>query len=278
MTLASIENICADSLFATKRLVLGRNRVRRARLYCVGIGKSGTHSIARMFSKTVRAKHEPQALPLLEKLLAWQGGQLSEAEFTKWLLIRDSKMALEVDSSTLNCDIVEILVREFPEARFVLTIRDCYSWCNSLMNHAIRYEGKTHPLWLATRAPRLRPDLYHHASEEHPLKAKGLYTLDGYFSYWTRHNLHVLEKVPSNRLLIVRTDEIQKRAVEIADFGRLPRRALRAERTHEFQNPTKQELLRQIDRDFVEAKVEKHCRPLMARFFPELKSIEDAKL
>ena len=258
--------------------MLGPGRVRRCRLYGVGIGKSGTHSLARMFSKNVRAQHEPQALLVLEKLLPWQAGDLSEKDFTEWLRVRDLQMALEVDSSTLNCDIAEILVREFPDARFVLTLRDCYSWCDSIMNHAVRYQGKTHPLWLATRAPRLRPDLYQHAPEEQHLKDKGLYTLDGYFSYWTRHNMHALQKIPRDRLLTVRIDEIGKRAAEIADFAGLPQRTLRLERTHEFQNPSKQHLLAQVNPDFVEAKVEKHCRPLMSQFFPEIRSLRDVNL
>src|SRR5262245_1998795 len=134
MAVGSITNKLADVLFATKRLILGHNRVRRTRLYCVGTGKSGTHSIASMFSKNVRAGHEPEAVPLMEKFIAWKGARLDEAQFTQWLRARDRRLALEVDSSTLNRDIAGILVREFPGARFVLTIRDCYSWCNSHMN------------------------------------------------------------------------------------------------------------------------------------------------
>ena len=271
-----LAGLCADTLFAAKRTILGRHRVRRARVYCVGTGKSGTHSIIKMFSKTVRARHEPEPVPLMEKILAWRRAEMSEQEFSEWFRCRDRELALEVDASPLNFELLDFLVREFPDARFILTIRDCYSCCNSLMNHILRFKGKIHPLWF--QMPRLKMDRPVHAPEEQLLKDKGVFTLDSYFSYWTRHNQDVLDKIPAERLLVVRTDQIKQKAAEIADFCGLPRRAIRLNRTHEFQNPDKQQLLRQIDSVFVEAKVEKHCRPLMSRFFPEIRSLSDAKL
>lgn len=278
MSLQSIKDSCADAMFVAKRRLLGRHRARRARLYCLGMGKSGTHSIAAMFSEIVRTRHEPQAVQVLEKIFDREANRLSEKQFVDWLHARDRRMALEVDSSALNFDLLDTLLREFSNARFVLTIRDCYSWCNSLMNHCLRFAETMDPRWQPWLHSRMRGGIFQHTPEEQMLKHRGLYTLDGYFSYWSRHNSETLAKVPANRLLVVRTDQIQQRAVEIADFAGLPRRAVRVDRTHEYQNPSREQLLRQIDRNFLEAKVEKHCRPLMTRFFPEIKSMHDAKL
>jgi hypothetical protein len=230
-----------------------------------------------MFSKKVRTGHEPEAPLLMEKYIAWKSGRMDKPEFYQWLHARDQRLALEVDSSTLNRDIVDILVREFPGARFVLTIRDCYSWCNSHMNHVIRFSQKMHPLWNEMRNWRMRPEPYPHEPEERVLKEQGLQSLGYYFAYWTWHNTGVLEQVPQDRLLVVRTDEIGKRAFEIGEFAGLPGRALRVGRTHEFRNPAKQNILHQIDRAFVEARVDRYCRPLLERFFPEIKSIADVK-
>jgi hypothetical protein len=276
MLLQTAVNRCSDGLFSAKRKILGRHRVRRGRLYCVSIGKSGTHSIANMFSRTVRSAHEVQAVPLMEKILAWRETRISEREFGEWLHRRDRELALEVDSSTLNFEILDILLREFPDARFVLTIRDCYSWCDSFMNHAVRNRQSVDPLW--HQMGRFRGNRAQHAPEEQLLKENGFLSLDSYFSYWTKHNQTVLDKVPAQRLLVVRTDQIQERAFEIADFAGLPRRSIRMDRAHEYRNLEKQEILRQIDRDFLEALVEKHCRPLMKRFFPEIESLDDARL
>ena len=106
----------------------------------------------------------------------------------------------------------------------------------------------------------------------------GLPNLDNQLFQWRRYNEEAIAKVPAERLLVVRTDQITQRAFEIADFAGLPRRTVRLERTHAFQNPVTRQPIREIDRTFLEATVEEHCRPLMARFFPEIGSLEDAKL
>jgi hypothetical protein len=89
---------------------------------------------------------------------------------------------------------------------------------------------------------------------------------------------NVLTKVPAAQLLVVRMDEITIRAFEIADFCGLPRHAVRVDRTHAFASSEKCGVLRRMDSAFVEANVGKHCRELMTRFFPEIKSIDDARL
>ena len=62
MVLEPVTGRFEDLCFVARRVIFGPNRVRRTRLYCVGGGKSGTHSVAEMFSRNVRARHEPEAL------------------------------------------------------------------------------------------------------------------------------------------------------------------------------------------------------------------------
>jgi len=271
-----IANVCKDSAFAVKRIILGPSRVRRVQLYGVGIGKSGTHSIAKMFSHRVRVRHEPQAPQLIDKVIDWRSGRISEQEMTRWLRARDRELALEVDASGINFQILDLLLREFPNARFVLSIRDCYSWTNSRMN------GDLHPptsgAWFKWAKFVYGNGPFVHAPEEQFLKNKGLHPLDTYFSSWAARNSRVLAMVPPERLFVVRTDQIQARAFDLADFAGLPHRVIRLHRTHEFRNPRKFPILREIDRAFLERKVEQHCRPLMTQFFPEIKSLDDAKL
>ena len=182
------------------------------------------------------------------------------------------------DSSWPNILILEFLLREFPGARFVLTIRDCYSWLNSTLNHSLRYRGVSPRQRVKARDFAFQRDGFVHAPEERWLRDGGFYTLDGYFSGWAAHNRRVLAAVPPEQLLVVRTDRIRHCAHEIADFAGLPRQVIRPHRTHEFQNPDKKEIIRQLDRDFLERKVEQHCRPLMTQFFPEIKTLDDARL
>jgi hypothetical protein len=258
--------------------LLGRYRTRRTQVYGVGSAKSGTHSIAAMFSRNVRARHEPEIFDLIDKIAYWRQDRISGTQFTDWIRKRDRRMALEVDSSFLNYEILDALLKEFPDARYILTIRDCYSWLDSLFNHMLRLKDNKDPRWL--KLPQIWPpsEPLIHAPEESELKEKGFSTLDRQFSWWSRRINNVLTKVPAAQLLVVRMDEITKRAFEIADFCGLPCHAVRKDRSHAFASPVKYGILRRIDSAFVEAKVEKHCRELMTRFFSEIKSIDGARL
>jgi hypothetical protein len=274
---ASLMKPFRDAAFRFKRGVLGPLRVRRSHVFCLGTAKSGTHSICSMFSRNVRAKHEPQAEALIDRFFDWREGRIGAPEMASWLHARDREMALEVDSSWLNIVVLDFLVREFPEARFILTLRDCYSWLNSEFNRVLRFTS------VSAQRVKLRKFLYDpenlpHAPQEQILKEKGIYPVDAYLARWAAHNEEFLAKVPVSRQIMIRTGEIGRCAQAVADFAGLPRYAVRLHRTHEFKNPVKQEIIRELDRNFLEQKIEKHCRPLMTRFFPEIQSLDDAKL
>ena len=266
-----------SQVFRVKRLIYGRQAVRRTQVYCVGTAKSGTHSIWAMFSRNVRAAHEPQSLQLIEKYFDHQAGRISQDQLREWVLMRDQSLALEVDSSWFNILMLELLVAEFPQARFILTIRDCYSWLNSEFKRAL-HAPSTRLLRVKLREHIYGNNGRPYAPEERVLQQAGLYPVDGYLARWAAHNEQVLSLVPSPRLLIVRTPEIRQQAQAIADFAGLPRHSVRAERTHEYRNPQTRHIIRELDRNFLEPKVKQHCQRLMNRFFPEIKSLDDARL
>ena len=270
-------NGLSDFSFRTKRLLLGGLRVRRAQVFCVGTAKSGTHSIASMFSRNVRKGHEKEALEFIDAFFGWREGRTTERQYREWLVERDRELALEIDSSWFHGLIVDLLVSEFPNARFVLTIRDCYSWLNSEFKRVLHTPSQQ-PQRVKMRAFVYNGTATTHAPEERVLKDAGLYPVENYLSRWAAHNEKVLAVVPRERLLVVRTEQIRARANEIADFAGLPRYAVQMERTHEYRNPVQREIIRELDAEFLEKKVEQHCRPLMTRFFPEIKSLEDTKL
>jgi hypothetical protein len=230
-----------------------------------------------MFSENVCAAHEPQASQLIESFFAWHHGRVSDRELTAWIRARDHEMALEVDVSWLNVLILRFLVEEFPHARFVLTIRDCYSWLNSEFRRVL-YKPSARRQRVELRKFLYDPANAAHAPEEGILQEAGLYPIDRYLCRWAAHNTEVLATVPEERLLVVRTDHIKQRAGEIADFAGLPHYSIRLHQAHEGRNPVKRTIIREIDREFLERKTEQHCRGLMKRFFPEIKSLDDAIL
>jgi hypothetical protein len=156
--------------------------VRKSRLYCVGTAKSGTHSIAAMFDDTVRTGHEPDSEQIICKILDISRGHINEADLVSFIHSRDKRLCLDVDSSQLNFFLVDMLIKEFHDARFVLTFRNCYAWLDSFINHSLR-KTDVKPEWAKLRDVRFKAAELTHPPEEQILKEQGLYTIDGYLSY-----------------------------------------------------------------------------------------------
>jgi hypothetical protein len=249
-------------------------KARKAHIYCTGTAKSGTHSIEALFGSQLRSAHEPESEKVIDIILDIATGRVDDAELGRYLLKRDRRLWLDIDSSQLNFFLLSKLVELFPDAKFILTIRDPYSWLDSFVNHQLA--RKASDKWFKLRDLRFRPDIYIHQQQELILKEKGLYTLDGYLSYWRYHNLSVIDTVPKDRLFIVRTDKITEQAEEVAVFASISRSNLRIDKSHVFKAMAKFGLLDKIDQEYLECKVKEHCGNLMAQFFPEIQSKKDA--
>lgn len=244
-----------------------RRPPRRVQIYCVGTGKSGTHSIASMFADTARAQHEADSKRLLQHIFQHEDGSLSDADWRSFVLQRDQELWLEVDSNQLNYYPMEVLLQTYPQAKFILTIRDCHAWLDSIINHQLS-EDEQNSHWGRLRALRFGASHYTHAPEEQPLKDRGLYTIDGYLSSWATHNRRVLDMVPTDRLLVVKTEEITQRAEEIAAFVGLPLSP--TAQTHAFKARAKHNILSEINPAFLEQKFQQHCTDVMERVFGSL--------
>lgn len=221
-----------------------------------------------MFDSSVRTGHEPDSRRLINRIIGVHRGVLHTRALREYAIASDQTLNLDINSSQLNFYLLDALLECFPDAQFLLTIRDCYSWLDSLINDSLRRHTSRH--WHDMRrlrfSHRKKKPIY--SPEEQPLRARGLYTLDGYLAYWAFHNASVLAKVPSSRLLILKTTDISSSAVSVADFAGLPRSTIDLSKTHAFKNPVKYSILNQIDNAYLEAKVAEHCGSLMTDFFP----------
>ena len=243
---------------------------RKAHLYCVGTAKSGTHSIASIFGDQLRSAHEPESSEVIDMILDLAIGRIGDEDLRRYVLRRDRRLMLEVDSSQLNFFLLDKLVEIFPDAKFILTIRNPCAWLDSFINHQLSRQASDK--WKKLRDFRFRPDLYTHSQAEQILKKRGLYTLDGYLSYWAHHNRTVIDTIPKDRLLIVRTDKISECADEIVTFSGVSGSNFRQGKSHILSNKPKLHLLDEIEREYLECKIKEHCGELMARFFPETQS------
>lgn len=252
------------------------NYQRQCRLYCIGAAKTGTHSIASMFDHTTRSAHESDDKEIINKIFDILEGKIKKSDVFSYLRERDKKLRLDIDSSQLNFFLLDYLLEEFPESLYLLTIRDCYSWLSSFINHSLSQSANEH--WTKLREYRFQADKFSHPPQERILREKRLHTLDGYLSYWANHNNRVLSSVPEHRLMVVKTNEITKRAYEIASFAGLPETVVQLEHSHAYKSPMKFNVLQEIDGEYLEAKVQEHCGELMKRFFPEMTSVNHSNI
>ena len=241
---------------------------RKTHLYGVGTGKSGTHSLAAIFSDSLRVAHEPERFKLINVILATAAGRLKDEQLRRNLLKRDRRLWLEVDSSQLNFFLLDKLLALFPDAKFILTIRDPYAWLDSTINHQLGL-GRSEK-WIQLHDLRYRPDLHAHTRLEDPLKEKGLYSLDGYLAYWANHIRTVINSVSKDRLLVIRTDQLSDSMSEIAKFAGVPRSSLNEARSHTFKAHRKFHVLRELDQTYLADKLAQHCGELLGQFFPEM--------
>jgi len=246
-------------------------RPRRFHAYCVGAPKTGTHSLAEVFGKHFRTAHEPKYRRLIDQIVAFRGGAVKEKEFDRYLKERDERLQLEMESSHLIYFYIERLVKLFPKAKFILTVRDVRSWLESWINYELAQPGRigSHESeWLPIRDLRFKTE-HSHPPEEKVLAEHGLYTLDGYLSNWADHNRAILAAVPEERLLVVRTNEIAKELGRIADFLGIRANQLDPGRSHSYRNEKKFDVLSKIDKGYLQRKLDVHCGELTRRFFNE---------
>ncbi len=245
-------------------------RARRIQAYCVGAPRSGTVSIADQFKGQFRVGHEPESRFLTWKILAYRSGKTNPARMRRYLEKRDRRLGLELDSSYLNAEIAALLVESFPAARFILTVRDCLSWTESIVNFLINKPEFLH------RKRHIRRHMglcfgtppYTYSPHEAVLEARGLHPLRSYLTYWTAHNQRILDAVPAERLIVVKTREIGQSSRRLEDFLALPAGTLRSA-VHSNSAKARHGILDQIDPGYLRASAEACCGALMARLFPE---------
>jgi hypothetical protein len=251
-------------LARTKRFLRPLLVRRRFQVYGVGTARSGTHSLTSLFASGYRASHEPLHERLMAMILERHAGTLSSAALRAELRERDRTLWLELDSSQLNYFVLQDLRAIAPDAKFILTARDCRSWLTSFIDHQI--SGPTSERWVQMRKLRFERK-EPHPPEERALKERGLFTLDGYLGYWARHNREVLETVPSDRLLVLPTERIDQSGAELARFLSIDPSLLAPSRAHSNKAVKKHDILAELDPGYLEDAFQRNCADVMRALF-----------
>lgn len=260
-------------LYEYKKLYQYRPRLnsRCFHAYCVGTPKSGTASIANLLQKNFRSAHEPRTRQTIEHLsnhlLNKDEGQ-DFASLSTYLRARDKYLWLELEAAHVLHHCIGMLVDIFPNAKFILTIRDCFSWLNSEINQ--QYMMRKFPHWTCIQRIRYQYGEWNFVEEDQILSQYDLYPIASYLSYWTRHNKKVLSAVPSSRLLVIRTQEIDNHLPAMAQFLDISHEEIDQANSHSHQRKSKAlNVFELVPSSYIEQQAETYCCELMDQFFPD---------
>ncbi len=241
---------------------------RRFHAYCIGLPRSGTHSIGYMFATHYVAKHEPMDDQTIHHLLRHLAGDYDERTLRALIRCRDRDLGLEMEASHYLYSIVETLVDLYQNSKVILTIRDPIPWLASEINQNLRTRSAT-PKWRALERTRYGCYGFDYQPEERALQSlDDIWPVASYLSYWRDHSERVIKHVPEHRLLVLRTHEIKEKIDQIANFLDISPDTIDvsasqsgARKSNEF------DLYAHVNVDFVREQVNTYCGDLVQQFF-----------
>lgn len=242
--------------------------------FCAGQAKSGTASLAALLAANHRAAHEPEREKLLEIILRESRGEVSESAFRSYLLARDKRLNLQYDIAWGNQFIIGHLLTVFPDARFIVLVRDPYTWLQSICGHVV--SRNIPPDVRAFLDWWFRPDLYPHTQHDRALERLGVYSVAAYLNAWNRHVTVCTEVIPPGRRLILRTHDLSQSHQELANFLRIPTESLNIRDAHINRGTWQGPMESLVDRCYLSEMVNSIACNMMRHYFPDVASVDDA--
>jgi hypothetical protein len=243
---------------------------RKLRLFVVGLPKTGTTSLTRMFRDRYRAGHELGGERFLRCLADHIAGRLPTEEMRGILVQRIGRIRVDVDSAAFLSHFAGFLADRYPDAKFVITLRDCYSWLRSVISHMATRPARHRSLidyrdfkyGGAESDPGAKPRF---APEEKALEDAGLYPVQGFLKAWASVNADLLDATPPDRRLVLKTEDIGRSIGELAAFCGVEPATISL--AHSNRTRRRWDGLTRIPGDFVRRKAEEICGPLMERLY-----------
>jgi hypothetical protein len=242
---------------------------RHPLVFGCGAAKTGTHSLAGIFERDYRAVHEPEVDELCNLVVDLDIGAATTADAERYLRDKDARLLAQVDSSQLNVELIELTVALYPSSRWVLTVREPYGWLDSFYDHHLARGGGVNPGFAGgwKRLTDHRALAAEHSSYEAQIAAHGFGPIAPRFERWSARIDRVTAAVPSDRLLVLRTDELASSLDELAAFAGVPAQTLDAGAAHSFPASERFGLLTTVDRAYLDDLVQELCQPHLDRIF-----------
>jgi hypothetical protein len=115
-----------------------------------------------------------------------------------------------------------------------------------------------------------RAALFHYRDDEFTdhdrvLQQDGLRPVRSYLRSWVERNEEVIRVVPPERLLVVRTEDLDHSTATLACFAGVPEDSVTT--AHANENPNRTGVLGRVDRNFVVACADDLCAELMETYW-----------
>jgi len=241
---------------------------RKFQVYCVGLPRSGTHSVASMFRNKFRAEHEPYAGATIKMIEDVKRGKSSDKKVLKHLYIRDRLMQLELESAHYLYQFIPQLLELFPESKFILTVREPKSWLESEMNK--NYQSVDGQMW--SRYEALRYGVYKNRYENNDIEnLNGVYPVSSYLQYYVDHIDFVLRNVPEEKLLVLDTFTIEENIERICEFTDAQKKHLNLSSIHSAKRKQKKVRINDLlEEEKLNYLFDKYCRTFIENNLPML--------
>lgn len=236
---------------------------RRFHCYCVGAPKTGTSSIAKVFRK-YRSGHEVDPKVLTTFILDYIEKRVTVEEATKFLRNRDRLLNLELESAHPLVYVSNLLIKLFPDSKYIITIREPYSFLNSRLNYSLHEKD---PHWKKFREFIFGSYHSQYHNLEKVIKKEGLYSIDAYVKSYAFHYKQALNLIPKHKKLVIKTNNINEELNRIAVFLNIPKSSLCP--SHTNVNKKKKNILGELDESYVRSRIWHHCSSLIKTYFPE---------
>jgi len=241
---------------------------RKIQAFCVGIPKTGTTSFAAILEQNYRAAHEPEYGLIVSKMYQHYHHQLTDGEYCRFLRKRGKRLWLDFESSCFMGYRPDLLYRAFPDAKYILTVREPKSWLDSNFNDNINYPASM-PFNAYWHEVFFEPHKYSYTPYGTVLKEYNLYPIDAYLTYWVSANSSVVQAIPDYQLLIIDLKQLNRSIHRLADFLSIAPDSLNIQNSHRNKTKTekKYDIINLIDANYLQDRIDALCAEWKSKLF-----------
>jgi hypothetical protein len=230
-------------------------------------------SVCGLLATHYRVAHEPEREQILELILREARDEIDHEAFNSYLVRRDQRLNLEYDIAWANQFIISHLLAVFPDARFIVLVRDPYTWLQSIIGHLrsrqIPPDVRSFLDWW------FKPERHPHTRNDRALEACGAYSIAAFLNAWNQHVDSCARALPPERRLVLLTHELNQSYSQFAEFLQIPRESLDTQSGHLNRSTWSGRLDSLVEGTYLNDMVGKVCGDNMSRYFPGISGFED---